>query len=152
MLKEIVHIGITVSDMERSISFYRDVLGLEYKGELMMEGPEAEMLFCCAGCKVRVAYLNGSPGLLAPPVELIQFLQLRSKAGHPDLRTTSVSEICFRCEDIDRLYHHLSERQAECLSEPQSFDFTKYGFGKSRAIYFKDPDGIILEAIQDVDE
>ena len=141
MLKEIVHIGITVSDMERSISFYRDVLGLEYKGELMMEGPETEMLFCCAGCKVRVAYLNGSPEL-----------QPRSKAGHPDLRTTSVSEICFRCEDIDRLYHHLSERQVECLSEPQSFDFTKYGFGKSRAIYFKDPDGIILEAIQDVDE
>lgn len=63
MLKGIVHIGITVSDMERSVSFYRDVLGLEYKGELMMEGPEAEMLFCCAGCKVRVAYLNGSPEL-----------------------------------------------------------------------------------------
>lgn len=40
MLNEIVHIGITVSDMERSISFYRDILGLEYKGELMMEGPE----------------------------------------------------------------------------------------------------------------
>lgn len=43
MLNEIVHIGITVSDMERSISFYRNILGLEYKGELMMEGPETDM-------------------------------------------------------------------------------------------------------------
>lgn len=60
MLNEIVHIGITVSDMERSISFYRDILGLEYKGELMMEGPETDTLFRLSGCKVRVAYLNGS--------------------------------------------------------------------------------------------
>lgn len=152
MLNEIVHIGITVSDMERSISFYRDILGLEYKGELMMEGPETDILFRLSGCKVRVAYLNGSSELLAPPVELIQFLAPRFEIGHPELCKTSISELCFHCEDIDKLYRHLKEHHIECLSEPQSFDFTKYGFGKSRAIYFKDPDGIILEAIQNTDE
>lgn len=150
MLNEVMHIGITVSDMERSIAFYRDVLGLDYQGELMMEGPETDALFRCAGCKVRVAYLNGSSELLAPPVELIQFLAPGFEVSRPDLQKTSISEICFRCEDIDKLYRHLKEHQVECLSEPQSFDFTKYGFGKSRAIYFKDPDGIILEAIQNI--
>lgn len=152
MLNEIVHVGITVSDMERSISFYRDVLGLKYNGELLMEGPETDTLFRLPGCKVRVAYLNGSSELFAPPVELIQFLAPDSETGHPDLRKTSISELCFHCEDIDKLYRHLQEHHVECLSEPQSFDFTKYGFGKSRAIYFKDPDGIILEAIQNINE
>lgn len=152
MLNEIVHIGITVSDMERSISFYRDILGLEYKGELMMEGPETDILFHLSGCKVRVAYLNGSSELFSPPVELIQFLTPRFEVEHPDLCKTSISELCFHCENIDKLYRHLKEHHIECLSEPQSFDFTKYGFGKSRAIYFKDPDGIILEAIQDMIE
>lgn len=150
MLNEVMHIGITVSNMERSIAFYRDVLGLDYQGELMMEGPESDALFRCAGCKVRVAYLNGSSELLAPPVELIQFLAPGFEVSRPDLQKISISEICFRCEDIDKLYRHLKEHQVECLSEPQSFDFTKYGFGKSRAIYFKDPDGIILEAIQNI--
>lgn len=150
MLNEIMHIGITVSDMERSIAFYRDVLGLDYQGELMMEGPETDALFRCTGCKVRVAYLNGSSELLAPPVELIQFLSPGFEVSRPDLQKTSISEICFRCEDIDKLYWHLKEHQVECLSEPQSFDFTKYGFGKSRAFYFKDSDGIILEAIQNI--
>lgn len=152
MLNEVMHIGITVSDMERSISFYRDVLGLDYQGELMMEGPETDALFRCAGCKVRVAYLNGSSELFAPPVELIQFLAPGFEVSHPDLQKTSISELCFHCEDIDKLYWHLKEHQVECLSEPQSFDFTRYGFGKSRAIYFKDPDGIVLEAIQNIDE
>ena len=55
MLKEIIHIGITVSDMERSISFYQDILGLNYTGQLTMEGLETEALFHCAGCKVKHA-------------------------------------------------------------------------------------------------
>lgn len=152
MLKEILHVGITVSDMERSVAFYRDVLGLHYTGELMMEGPETDALFRCPGCKVRVAYLNGSEELAAPPVELIQFVEPQSKKDLADLAKTSISEICFRCEDIDRLYQHLKAHRVECLSKPQFFDFTKYGFGKSKAIYFKDPDGIILEAIQNVEE
>lgn len=152
MLNEVMHIGITVSDMERSISFYRDVLGLDYQGELMMEGPETDALFHLSGCKVRVAYLNGSSELFAPPVELIQFLAPGFEVSHPDLQKTSISELCFHCENIDQLYRHLKDHQVECLSEPQSFDFTKYGFGKSRAIYFKDPDGIVLEAIQNIDE
>lgn len=152
MLKEIMHIGITVSDMERSISFYTDVLGLNYIGQLIMEGPETDALFRCAGCKVRVAYLNGSSEIFAPPVELIQFLEPQSEVGRTDLRTTSISEICFRSENIDKLYQHLREHKVECLSEPQTFDFTRYGFGKSKAMYFKDPDGIILEAIQNIDK
>lgn len=95
MLSEIMHSEITVCDMDRSISFYRDVFGLDYKGELIMEGPETDALFCCAGCKVRVAYLNGSSELFAPPVELIQFLEPQFEVRRSDLQTTSISEVCF---------------------------------------------------------
>lgn len=92
MLKEIMHIGITISDMERSISFYRDILGLNYIGQLIMEGPETDALFHCVGCKVRVAYLNVSSKLFTPPIELIQFLEPRSEAGRPNLLTNSISK------------------------------------------------------------
>ena len=34
------------------------------------------------------------------------------------------------------------------LSEPQYFDFRANEFGESRAFYFRDPDGIILEMMQ----
>ncbi len=41
----------------------------------------------------------------------------------------------------------------ECLSETAVLILQDMSFGKSsRAIYFKDPDGIILEAIQDTGE
>ena len=45
MLQEVMHIGITVSDMDKSISFYKDILGLVLKGEMTMTGAEVDKLF-----------------------------------------------------------------------------------------------------------
>ncbi len=54
----------------------------------------------------------------------------------------------FNTDDIDLVYKNFIENNIECLSGPRYFDFTAQGFGKSKAFYFKDPDGIILEMIQ----
>ena len=77
MIGKIYHVGLTVSDMDRSVAFYRDVLGLQYQGELLMEGKETEAMFRRENCKARVAYLNGSDQLHMPPVELIQFVTIK---------------------------------------------------------------------------
>ncbi len=45
MIGQIYHVGLTVSDLDRSVAFYRDVLGLQYRGELLMEGKETEAMF-----------------------------------------------------------------------------------------------------------
>ena len=148
MFGRIYHVGLTVSDLERSIAFYRDVLGLEFQGEIFMEGEETDKMFRRVNCKARVAYLNGSKAVEAPPVELIQFVNNEVKKVPSDLFTTSISEVCFYTDDIDSAYKHLVDNNVECLSEPQDFDFRADGFGESRAFYFRDPDGIILEMMQ----
>ena len=148
MVGRIYHVGLTVSDLERSIAFYRDVLGLEFQGEIFMEGEETDKMFRRVNCKARVAYLNGSKAVEAPPVELIQFVNNEVKKVPSDLFTTSISEVCFYTDDIDSAYKHLVDNNVECLSEPQYFDFSADGFGESRAFYFRDPDGIILEMMQ----
>ena len=148
MVGRIYHVGLTVSDLERSIAFYRDILGLEFQGEILMEGEETDKMFGKENCKARVAYLNGSKALEAPPVELIQFVDSKIHKEQSDLFTTSISEVCFYTDDIDSVYKTLIENHVECLSEPQYFDFRADGFGESRAFYFRDPDGIILEMMQ----
>ena len=37
--------------MERSIAFYRDILGLEFQGEIFMEGEETDKMFRKENCK-----------------------------------------------------------------------------------------------------
>lgn len=148
MLNEVVHIGLTVSDLDRSIAFYRDILGLNFKAEIMMEGKETDILFQRENTKARIAYLNGSDEIIAPDIELIQFVDHDCDKMSSDLNRTSISEICFKVKDIDKVYQHLVEHKVECLSAPQFFDFTEFGFSKSKAIYFRDPDGIILELME----
>lgn len=148
MIGNILHVGLTVSDLENSVAFYRDVLGLQYQGEILMEGKETEAIFRRKNCKARVAYLNGSDQLNTPPVELIQFVGDEIRRKPMDLFTTSISELCFYTEDADEVYQKLVEQGVECFSAPQEFDFRQEGFGRSKAFYFRDPDGIILEIMQ----
>lgn len=151
MVGHIIHVGLTVRDIDRSIEFYRDILGLSFQGEILMEGIETEKLFNMKNARVRVAYLNGSKEIFAPPIELLQFLSGDVKANKADLNKISISEVCFQVDDIEKIYKELKEKGVEFLSEPQSFDFSSQGFGKSIAVYFKDPDGIILELIEEVE-
>ena len=143
MLIEIAHIGITVNDMEKSIDFYKNILGLKFQGELVMEGKETDLLFARKNSKVRVAYLSGSDLISSPPVELIQFLSNDYEKNEINLHRGSISEICFYVEDMDKAYNQLLKKGVEFISDPQTFDFSKQGFGKSKAVYFKDVDGII---------
>ena len=148
MLGKIYHVGLTVSDMNGSINFYKNVLGLKFIGELLMEGPETEALFKRANCRVRVAYLTSAETIETPPLELIEFLDEQQIVHRSELHIPSISEVCFQVKDIEAFYQHLLVHHVECLSEPQEFDFTLYGFGKSKAFYFRDPNGIILEVME----
>ena len=109
MVGRIYHVGLTVSDLDRSVAFYRDILGLEFQGEIFMEGKETDKMFRRANCKARVAYLNGSKAIETPPVELIQFVNSEIHKEQSDLFTTSISEVCFYTDDIDSVYNTLSK-------------------------------------------
>ena len=148
MFGNIIHIGVTVSDLDRSIAFYRDTLGLAFQGEILMEGPETEKIFAKKGVKARVAYLKAEGDLAAPPVELIEFAGAGIEKRPMDLYRTGVSEICFACDDIWAEYRRLTALGVKFISEPAAFDFTASGYGKSEACYFYDPDGVILELLQ----
>lgn len=150
MIGQIYHVGLTVSDLDRSVRFYRDTLGLEYLGEIVMEGTETDILFGRKGCKARVAYLNGAADTCAPPVELIQFIDEGARREPGDLFTTSISELCLHTDDAEAEYERLKLAGVDCLSAPQSFDFSDAGFGASKAFYFRDPDGIVLEMMQPI--
>ncbi len=150
MINQVVHIGLTVSDLERSKHFYGEILGLDYVGELLMEGRATDTLFAHPSSNCRVVYYKDKSHPEGPAIELLHFENLDVEQQETSLTTTSVSEVCFAVEDCWAEYKRLKGLGVEFISEPQEFDFSDCGFGKSIAVYFKDPDGIIIELIQEV--
>ncbi len=149
MLRKVAHIGITVSSIERSIEFYRDVLGLTLTSRLTMVGESTDLLFDKKNAKVNLAYLRDDRwDKNSPVVELIEFEGEDVDTHRSDFSHTSISELCFEVDNIDEIYEKLVAKGVECISRPQRFSFLEEGFGESKAIYFKDPDGIILELIE----
>ena len=83
-----------------------------------MQGESTDKLFGNKNCKIKVAYLNGSKEKIAPPIELIQFVSEESKNDTPKLDKISISEVCFRVENIDKVYEELKSKGVEFISEP----------------------------------
>lgn len=148
MIKTVAHIGLSVKNLERSIEFYRDILGLHYKGQMEMEGPSSDELFQKKNIQAKVAYLSYSKDPAPADIELIEFTSDTLTERKSSLFESSISELCFDVEDIYKFYDYLLDKNVKTMSSPQEFDSSKWGFGKSKAFYFYDPDGIILEAIQ----
>ena len=142
MVTEIHHTSFTVSDMERSISFYKDILGMEmvwdsYREGIPINGPVADNLTECPGADLRIVFISGGGGL----IELIQYTPPGKPQGDDKAGDTGNVHVAFRIADMQSFYQKLLASGTRVHCEPQNV-------GTGKVIYFRDPDGIVLEAVE----
>jgi aquaporin Z len=82
------HTAIVVTDTERSLRFYRDLLGLRVAGESENWGPEQERLNNVFGARLRITTLRAASG---PGVELLEYLTPRT--GRPAPVDTAANDL-----------------------------------------------------------
>ena len=152
MLGALAHVGITVRDMDKSVTFYRDTLGFRVLGDIMIEGEKADRLTRLTGARLRAVYVKSESDLKGPPLELLHFLEPAAERGKPYTRLTNpgITEVAFWVKDIEQTYETLRSQGVEFYSPPQLFELE--GYGKVKAVYFWDPDGTTLELLQIVKE
>jgi catechol 2,3-dioxygenase-like lactoylglutathione lyase family enzyme len=139
------HTGYTVSDLDRSVAFYRDLLGCEVIATQEKEGGYLAAIVGFPDAHVRMAHLRVPGG--EHVIELFQYLAPRGgrvDAVPPDV---GASHVCFVVDDLRSLYERLQESGiASFVSPPVEVD-TGINTG-GLALYLRDPDGIILELFQ----
>jgi catechol 2,3-dioxygenase-like lactoylglutathione lyase family enzyme len=131
------HTGLTVSDLDRSISFY-ERLGFEVAERFDEEGEEVERGVGVPGAKLRAAMLEGANSRL----ELIEYVRpLGGRAPHPN-NGIGAAHVCLEVEDVDAAVAELRAEGVEFLSDPITHE------AGIRWVYAKDPDGITAELLQ----
>ena len=138
------HTGITVSNLERSIRFYRDVLGFEVSPPVQVGGPFFEKVTGVPGCVIDVAFARGAG-------HVVELLCYRAPA---DRKTSTLRacdpgfwHLCFKVRDIERVVQAIRTAGYEAVSEIQTAeDPPVTGL---RVVYARDPDGVVLELIEE---
>ena len=119
------HAGITVGDLERSVAFYRDILGM----------PEIERTTLANGT-VLVFLKMGEAGL----VELIH--RPGGVSGRYSANPPAVAHVCLHVNDLEAWLSRLASGNVPLTSGPSTLQFPS---GRVRLVFFADPDGIPVE-------
>jgi catechol 2,3-dioxygenase-like lactoylglutathione lyase family enzyme len=146
-IAEVESIGITVSELARSLAFYTGLLGFEKVSEAEISGPDYERLQGVFAMRARVVRLR----LGEETVELTQYLAPRGRSIPEDSRSNDrwFQHIAIVVSDIDKAFERLSAGGVEQVSPfPQRLPDWNPAAGGIRAFYFKDPDRHVLEVIE----
>ena len=141
-IQRLTHLGICVSDLERSLRFYRDVLGCKEVGRIALEGGATEVLNGLENVKVRAIYLERDGWRL----ELIAFPSpgwVGPREPRP-MNQVGLTHLSFRVADLDAVCAEIEGAGGGLLPE------TRVGGPGTRArvIMAHDPDGLRFELIE----
>ena len=140
----VYHTGFTVSDIERSVAFYRDVLGLRLVRRQTGTAPYLAAVTGFPGVRLETALLQPADG-----GSMLELLQYVSHPAPPTDRATNRpgnGHLCFKIDDLRAACAELRQRGVPLVSEPA--EITAGAHAGGWAVYLRDPDGFTVELYQ----
>jgi catechol 2,3-dioxygenase-like lactoylglutathione lyase family enzyme len=146
VVKSVETVGMTVSNMDRSVEFFSKVLGFEQVNDVEVHGAEYEKLQGVFGARMRVVRMK----LGEEVIELTEYLAPEGRPIPLDSRSNDhwFQHIAVVVSDMDKAYQQLRAHKVRHASTgPQTIPASNKTAAGIRAFYFKDPDGHNLEII-----
>ena len=124
------HVDLVVSSIERSLPFYRELLGpLGWHGISEVEGERGETIWYLLGHETQIG-----------------LREAQSPAGSYDRYSPGLHHLAFEAMSraaVDERFEWLTSAGAEIESEPQEYTYSPGYY----AVFFFDPDGMKLEIV-----
>jgi len=137
------HTGITVSNLERSLAFWRDVLGFELSHRPHQTGELASEITGVAGAEILIAVLKG----YGHKIELLEYLAPADRKRIA-LRPCDVGSVhvAFTVDNLDAILNTIAASGWKAAGKQQTITAGP-NTGK-RVVYVRDPDGTTIEFMQ----
>jgi catechol 2,3-dioxygenase-like lactoylglutathione lyase family enzyme len=136
------HVGISVTDLDRSIAFYREMFGMEPLGDpFPFSGPQFSEIMDITEVEGRMCMIAGGSVWL----ELFEFSNPVGKAKDANYPVSDrgISHFGLTVDDIHATYDKLKAAGVPIHGHLQTFSG-----GGMRAAYCRDPDGNVFEIMQ----
>ena len=146
LVQKLDSIGMTVSDLDRSVDFYTKVLSFEKVSEYEVDGADYEHLEGVFGLHMHTARLRLGDEF----IELTEYLAPKGRPLPVDSRGNDrwFQHVAVIVSDMDRAYRWLRQNKVQHASSgPQQLPNWNKNAGGIQAFYFRDPDGHFLEIL-----
>jgi len=139
------HTGITVSNLERSLHFWQNVLGFEFSHRAHQSGQMAEEITGVKGAELKLAVVKAPDG---HKIELLEYLAPPDRKQHVDVRPCDVGSVhvALIVDNLDAVLEKIVASGWRAAGKPQTLK-TGPNAGK-RVVYVRDPDGTTIEFMQ----
>lgn len=137
MINALEHVALSVDNIERSLAFYRDFLGMKVVMDINAGDERTGRIIGVPGAKCRIVHLKLGPAIL----ELFCYSNPAGKnmAGEMRQYDHGLPHLDFKATDFHKLIEKLRERKIEFLGEPVEFRPGVW------VVYFRGPDGEVCE-------
>lgn len=148
-VRSIFHVGFVVRDLDVSVRFYADGLGLRLRHRQTQDNDYTRSLVGYEDACLRIAQFQ-LPDVAPPPsghvLELIEYQTPRGGPADRERNTLGAGHLAFLVDDIEAMTARLAELGATPLNAPTEITA---GINKGgKAVYLHDPDGATLELLQ----
>lgn len=142
MIASANHVSFTVSDLEASVAFYRDVLGMECISLAERDEAFSSAVTGIPGVAMRIAYMQ-SPGFA---VELIQYTSGQGTKIDTSTNNPGSTHLCFNISEYDEWIDRMKANNVRMCGE---LCRVPAGPNKGKRVcYMLDHDGNHLEFIE----
>lgn len=139
MIGEAHHYGVTVSDLEEGVAFYRDALGMDELDRTGFDDEAFGTFVDVEDVDVDIAFLDAG----GCTVELLEYAESGGNANEGVSNDmVGASHFCLAVEDIERRYDELSD-SVEFVSPPQTLE------NGATVAYMYDPDENVVELLEE---
>lgn len=134
------HYGVTVSDMDEALAFYRDTLGMDVDAEVSFASEEFSRFVGVEGVDVDIVFLDAG----GCAVELLEYNDPPGGDANEGVSNNDVgaAHFCLEVDDIDGIYDDLSD-EVEFVSPPETLETG------AQVAYMYDPDDNIVELFEE---
>lgn len=149
MILNTFHFSFTVSDIDRSVAFYADVLGMKSLGIHTHDQPYTSVQVGFPNTVLRAARLTIEgipPSRSGHVLGLIEYVSPRGEPTDTTTNRPGSAHMAFEVDDLRAMVEKLKHQGVHFKSEP--VEITAGPNKGGITIYFYDPDGITLELVQ----